>query len=92
MLKDWIENRVCIANQKRGSRQSRGATKGKESRLEETLFEEFKEGRKVGKAIGCQWFQCYAKAIYRQQYPQRVTQNESGRLIYAGFKFSNGWF
>ena len=53
MLKAWIENRTRIANQKRGSQRSRSATKSKESRLEKTLFEEFKEGRKVGKAIGC---------------------------------------
>lgn len=53
MLKAWVENRARIANQKRGSRRNRGAMKGKESRMEKTLFEEFKESRKVGKAIGC---------------------------------------
>jgi hypothetical protein len=33
--------------------------------MEKTLFEEFKEGKKVRKAIGCKWFRRYAKAIYR---------------------------
>jgi hypothetical protein len=33
--------------------------------MEKALFEEFKEGRKLRKAIGVQWFRCYAKAIYR---------------------------
>jgi hypothetical protein len=31
-------------------------------------------------------------ASYYKQYPERVTQNESGCLLYASFKFSNGWF
>jgi len=58
--------------------------------MEKALFKEFQEGRKVGKAIGSQWFKRHAKALYRQQYPRRVTQDpESGRLLYAGFKFSN---
>jgi hypothetical protein len=58
--------------------------------MERALFEEFKEARKVGKAVGALWFRRYARAIYREQYPKRVTQNELGRLLYASFKFSNG--
>jgi hypothetical protein len=94
MLRNWTRNKLCIANQKRGSRRRRNSTiRGKEHRMEQALFEEFKEARKVGKAVGALWFRRYAKALYRQQYPQRVTQDPtSGRLLYANFKFSNGWF
>ena len=61
--------------------------------MEHALFRDFEEARKVGKAIGCRWFKRYARALYRQQYPARVSQDpNSGRLTYEGFKFSNGWF
>jgi hypothetical protein len=53
MLRNWTRNKVLIANQKRGSRQSRiGGYKGKEDRMERGLFAEFKAARKTGKAIG----------------------------------------
>lgn len=65
MLKSWVQNRARIANQKRGSRQNRNASKGKEDKMEQTLFKEFTEARKVGKAVGAQWFRRHARAIYR---------------------------
>jgi hypothetical protein len=92
MLRDWTRNRARIVNQKRGSRRGRRATKGREDKMEQALFKEFQQARQLGKAIGAPWFRRHAQAIYRTLYPQRVTQNESGRLIYTGFKFSNGWF
>ena len=94
MLRKWIRNRAIIANQRRGSRRNRAVNnKGKEHLMEKMLFKEFQDARKLGKAVRCQWFQRHAKALYRQQYPSRVTQvPESGRLIYTGFKFSNRWF
>ena len=51
MLKAWIENRTRIANQKRGSQQNRNALKGKEDKMEQTLFKEFTKARKVGKVV-----------------------------------------
>jgi hypothetical protein len=51
MLRNWIRNRACIANQKRGSQRSRIAQKGREDKMERALFEEFKEARKLGKAV-----------------------------------------
>jgi hypothetical protein len=94
MLRSWTQNKARIANQRKGSWRGRfRATKGREDRMERSLFEEFKEARKVGRAIRAQWFRRYAKAIYRLQYPQRVTQDSKSRhLSYANFKFSNGWF
>ena len=93
MLRSWTRNRACIANQKKGSRRGRiGIIKGREDKMERALFEEFKKARKVGKAVGALWFRHHARAIYHQQYPEQVTQNKSGHLLYTSFKFSNGWF
>jgi hypothetical protein len=61
--------------------------------MEHALFRQFQDGRKLGKAIGARWFKRHARALYREQYPNRVTQDPlSRRLTYAEFKFSNGWF
>jgi hypothetical protein len=66
MLRNWIKYRALIANQKRGSRRIRAVnTKGKEHLLEKVLFKEFQDARKLGKAVGCQWFRRHAKALYR---------------------------
>jgi len=94
MLRNWIRNRAKIAGQKKASRRAQeGNTKGKEHKIEQLLFKEFQEARQQGKAVRCQWFRRHAKALYRQQYPDRITQNpETQRLLYSGFKFSNGWF
>jgi len=54
MLRSWIRHRVCIANQKKGSRRGRNVLrKGRESVMEHALFKEFEEARGVGKAVGC---------------------------------------
>ena len=53
ILRDWTRNRVCIADQKKGSRRGRFSTnKSKEDKMEMALFEEFKEVRKRGKLVG----------------------------------------
>jgi hypothetical protein len=51
MLKSWVQSRARIVNQKRGSRQNRNALKGKEDKMEQTLFKEFTKARKVGKVV-----------------------------------------
>jgi hypothetical protein len=73
MLRNWTRNRDRIANQKRGSRQGRITTKGQEDKMEQALFKEFQQARRVGKAIRAPWFRRYTRAIYRQLYPRRVT-------------------
>jgi hypothetical protein len=66
MLRSWTQNKARITNQKKGSRRGRfRTTKGREDKMERALFTKFKEARKVGKGVGCQWFRRYAKAIYR---------------------------
>jgi hypothetical protein len=39
MLRDWTRNRARITNQKKGSQQGRIATKGREDKMEQALFE-----------------------------------------------------
>jgi hypothetical protein len=67
--------------------------KGKEQEMELALYRKFKDSQRVRKCIGYAWFKRHAKALYREQYPNRIsTDPTTGRLVYAGFKFSNGWF
>jgi hypothetical protein len=73
MLRSWTQNRTCIAEQKRGLQQSRIAQKGRENIIKVALYKEFREGRKLGKAIRAQWFRRYTKAFYCQQYLQKIT-------------------
>ena len=67
MLRGWIRNKTEIASQKKGSQRARNAytNKGKEHYMEQVLYKEFKEARKLGKAVGCEWFCRHAKALYR---------------------------
>jgi len=54
MLRDWIRNKVRIANQRRASWRSRDTiAKGREHKMESELYKEFKQARKQGKAVGC---------------------------------------
>ena len=65
MLKSWVKNKVKISLQKKGSRRARSDNwKCKEPELEHALFRQFQEGRKLGKAIGAQWFKRHARALY----------------------------
>ena len=54
MLRDWIRNRIRIADQKKGSRRAKPhLRKGKEPIMEHALFKQFEEARGMGKAVGC---------------------------------------
>lgn len=91
-LKRWIENRHKIASQRRNSRRGvNNPKRGQEDALELRLYASFKAARALGRQIDRRWFIRHAKAIYREQYPERILTN-NGKLEYLKFKFSNGWF
>jgi hypothetical protein len=94
MLKGWITNRARIAGQKKHLRHGRIYCKrGQEDAMELKLYKEFKAARAIGKQIGRHWFIQHAKAIYREQYPERIIQSDTNqRITYLKFKFSNGRF
>jgi hypothetical protein len=92
-LKRWIEDRHKIASQRRNSRRGINKCKrGQEDTLELKLYASFKSARALGRQVDRRWFIRYAKAIYREQYPERILTKSNGKLEYLKFKFSNGWF
>jgi hypothetical protein len=55
MLKSWVRNRALIAGQKKRLETEQSLQyHGKENKMEQVLFKEFQQERKLGKAIGCQ--------------------------------------
>jgi hypothetical protein len=66
---------------------------GREPHLEIKLNTRFKAERAIGRIISSTWFLKHAKAIYRELYPRRVSQDKvTGRFEYAFFSFSNSYF
>ncbi|KAA6411263.1 MAG: hypothetical protein FRX48_04543 [Lasallia pustulata] len=92
MLKKWTKNRQSIMTLKKGQRKHTTGHVAQEPRLEELLHKEFEEERKIDCTINLRWFMRTARRIYKELYPGRVTRNGNSQWIYAGFKFSNGWF
>jgi transposase-like protein len=92
-LKRWIDSRHKIASQRKNSRRGvNNPKKGQEDILELRLYSSFKAARAIGRQIDRRWFIRHAKAIYREQYPERILTKSNGKLEYLKFKFSNGWF
>jgi hypothetical protein len=72
---------------------ARGQSHGKEPNLEFKLHTQFVEAHRIGRIISTKWFLNHAKAIYRELYPRRISQNEvTGRFQYDHFSFSGTWF
>jgi hypothetical protein len=70
-----------------------GVSYGREPELEFKLHSRFVEARKIGRIISSRWFLKNAKAIYRDLYPRRISQDEvTGRFEYNLFSFSGSWF
>jgi hypothetical protein len=92
-LRSWVRSRNKILLQKKGSRRARGSGVGTEDQMEGLLEKEFEKARAQGRQITHRWFVRHAKAIYRELYPHRATQDsETGRWQHTGFNFSNSWF
>ena len=62
--------------------------------METELYTKFKKARKDGRKISFKWIICYAKAIYRQIYPQRILPLKGAphKKVYFSFKFSSSWY
>jgi hypothetical protein len=55
MLRNWIRNKGKIATSRKALRRAQTSNpKGREHKMEQALFKEFKEARSQGKAVGCQ--------------------------------------
>jgi hypothetical protein len=92
-LRDWKKNKQKILQMKKGAMRARGQSHGKEPNLEFKLHSQFVEARRIGRIISAKWFLNHAKAIYRELYPRRISQDEvTGRFQYDHFSFSNTWF
>ena len=92
MICMWIKNRDKIANGKKGTRKQILAQQAQQPKMEERLNELFREKRVIGRQIDGKWFFRNARVIYGNLYPERVIMLATGRKLYEGFKFSNGWF
>ena len=61
--------------------------------MEFQLHKEFVQAWAEGQVINGRWFLIYARAIYRQLHPCRISQDETtSRFTYTLFSFSNTWF
>ena len=71
---------------------ARGQSHGKEPNLKFKLYSQFVEARRIGRIIFAKWFLNYAKAIYQELYPCRISQDEvTSRFQYDHFSFSGSW-
>ncbi len=92
-LRDWKDNKAKILGMKKGALRCRGPSIGREPEMESKLNAQFEEARAIGMIISSKWFIKHAKAIYRIQYPRRISQDEvTGKFEYEHFSFSNTWF
>ena len=92
MLKKWIKNRQSIMTLEKGQRKHMKGHVAQKPRLEELLYKVIEEKRKIDRTINLRWFMRTARRIYKELYPGRVSRKGNSQWIYAGLKFSNGWF
>jgi len=92
-LREWRDSKAKILGMKKGAMRARGPSLGREPELEFKLNTKFEAKRAIGRIISSAWFMKHAKAIYRELYPRRFSQDEvTGRFEYTFFSFSNTWF
>jgi hypothetical protein len=77
---------------KKGIRKDQARKKAQEEEMERRVYKAFAEKRRDGRRINRKWFIRTARTFYEDIHPDRVSQTESGKKIYTGFHFSDGWF
>jgi hypothetical protein len=75
-LREWKKQKQRILRMKKGAKRWRGVSCGREPELEFKLHSQFVEVQKIGRIISSRWFLKNAKAIYRDLYPRRISQDE----------------
>jgi hypothetical protein len=58
---------------KKGAIRAKGQSYRKEPRLEFTLYAQFVEAQRISRIVSAKWFLNYAKAIYQELYPRRIS-------------------